>query len=272
MKEQAEIDERGGQIYQKGLAAKFIDDCLAGGRVCFVLDELKRETGLSPVAAVWQVRRLAPRVVQVYPRSSFYLIVPPEHRVNGAPPVTWWIDDFFRYLGKPYYVALLSAAAEHGSAHQAVQVTQVMTDGHRDDISVGRLRIHFFTKKDAGKTPAVSPRGAYAPFRVSAPEATVLDLIRYEAKLGGIDRVIEVIDEMRPMLTPTGLKTALSQDLAIKLLQRAGFIFDRLNMSALCRLVRARLAGERLQPAPLAVTITDEDLDNEWLVRRRMKM
>ena len=62
----------------------------------------------------------------------------------GAPPVEWWLDAYFRWLGRPYYLALQTAAASHGSSPQAIQVTQVMTDLPRCDLRIGRVRVRYF--------------------------------------------------------------------------------------------------------------------------------
>ena len=35
-------------------------------------------------------------------RPSAFLIVPPEHRLRGAPPVAAWLDDYFRAQGQRY--------------------------------------------------------------------------------------------------------------------------------------------------------------------------
>ena len=62
----------------------------------------------------------------------------------GGPPVEWWMDAYFRWLGRPYYLALQTAAASHGSSPQAIQVAQVMTDLPLRDLRIGRVRVHFF--------------------------------------------------------------------------------------------------------------------------------
>lgn len=151
MKQQAEAAVRAVTSrrtrYQRASAAAFVDACLAEGRVCFPLEALVDETGLSSRAALAQLRRLAPAVVPVYPRANFFLIVPPEHRLNGAPPVLWWIDTFLSWHDEPYYLGLMSAAAQYGSSYQALQTTQIITLRQRDDIEIGRLRVSFTMKK-----------------------------------------------------------------------------------------------------------------------------
>ena len=64
----------------------------------------------------------------------------------GGPPVEWRLDAYFRWLGRPYWLAPQTAAASHGSSPQAIQVTQVMTDLARRDLRTGRVRVHYFLR------------------------------------------------------------------------------------------------------------------------------
>ena len=127
--------ETANQERLPGAAAGFIDARVAAGRVAFPMADLIRETGLSATAAKFQLLRLGGQVVRVTRQHGFFLIVTPEHRLQGAPPVGWWLEDYFRWLGRPYYLALQSAAAIHGSAPQAIQETQVMTDRPRREVN-----------------------------------------------------------------------------------------------------------------------------------------
>lgn len=259
--------ERRTGAYATGSAADFVDRCLADGKVAFALAELCTASGLTPSVAAKQLRRLAARVVPLYPRAGYFLIVTPEHRDAGAPPPAWWLDHFFRYVGAPYYVGLLSAAAEHGAAHQALQVVQVVTEKPRPDLTVGRRQIQFFTKRRIAETPTMHKRGAFAPLNISTPEATLFDLIRNEGKLGGIARIRDVIREMKP-LSRAGFAAALQEELEIKLLQRAGFLLEDLGFQGYAKQVEKRLAGERLQPAALSAgaPINNDWRDNRWAV------
>ncbi|MEI8064758.1 MAG: hypothetical protein WCH84_11925, partial [Verrucomicrobiota bacterium] len=99
----------------RGAASAFIEQRLALGRVAFPLADLVKETRLSVTAARNQLLRLENRVTRVSPRQQFFLIVSPEHRAVGAPPVAWWLHDYFQWLGQPYYLALQSAASSFGS-------------------------------------------------------------------------------------------------------------------------------------------------------------
>jgi hypothetical protein len=132
----------------KPMAAEiYIEDRLAGSEYGFSLEDLISQTGLSNIAARNQLLRLRPLVRRISPKLGFYLIVQPEHRSAGSPPVEWWLDDFFRWLGHPYYIALQSAAEWHGSSPQAIQVTQVMTDVPRKEVCVGGAADSFFCEE-----------------------------------------------------------------------------------------------------------------------------
>ena len=124
-----------------GAAEALCDARLALGRVTIVLKDLVKETGLSAIAAKRQLSRLRGKIVRLSPRQPFYLIVSPEHRSMGAPPATWWLQDYFTWLGRPYYLALHSAASSYGSNPQALQVTQVMTNRPCRTIEVGRVQV-----------------------------------------------------------------------------------------------------------------------------------
>ena len=65
------------------------------------------------------------RVQSVY--RGFYVIVPVQYQLKGVVPPVYYIDGLMDYVGKPYYVGLLSAAAMHGATHQRAMKTQVMT-------------------------------------------------------------------------------------------------------------------------------------------------
>lgn len=229
--------------YRSGAAARFIENLLARGLLTFTLAELMRETGLSPIAARNQLLRLGAQVRRLTPRQPFFLIVSPEHRTIGAPPPTWWLDAYFRWLQRPYYLALLSAAAEYGSTAQALQVTQVITGAPHQDIVLGRLRIQFFVKRNTVSTPTQMLAQAQAPLLVSTPEATALDLIGYASRLGGIERVIETIVPMLHRFKRANLVKALHAGVETSWVQRLGFILEQAGAVELANLIEKHLGG-----------------------------
>lgn len=212
--------------FRSGAAADFVENRLAEGRISFTLHEFIDASGLSVIAANNQLRRLGHKVARITRPHSFFLIVAPQHRPMGAPPVEWWLDDYFRWLGHPYYLALLSAAESYGAAPQAVQIHQVMTDTPRREVTVGRLRIRFFMKKGIDRTPVRQPANAYAPLHVSTPEATALDLVRYARRIGGYGRVMDTIIPLLPALRARELKRTLDAEDDTATAQRLGYLVE----------------------------------------------
>ena len=225
----------------EGAALRFVESLLRLGQVTFNLGDLVERTGLSRIAARHQLLRLGDRVVRVAPRQEFFLIVSPEHQAIGAPPAAWWLDAYFRWLGHPYYLALLSAAAEYGAAPQAVQVVQVITDKPRRPLRLGRIRVEFRVKRGIAVTPVQPLAIAHAPLLVSTRAATVLDLVRYGSSLGGMEKVTETLAPLLRGLRRAELATALKVEREVATIQRFGLILEILGYSALADLVHAFL-------------------------------
>ena len=162
----------------------------------------------------------------------------------GSPPVLWWLDDFFRFLAEPYYLALQSAASAYGSNPQAVQTTQVMTKTPRRDIDVGRIRLQFFSKRTLERTPTQAMTNAYAPLKLSTPEATAYDLIRYADRLGGIGRAAETIAPLVTLMRPSELKQVLKIEGETPTAQRLGFVLERLRAPELAKTVQQWLPAD----------------------------
>ena len=118
------------------------------------------------------------------PRRGFYVIVPAEYRVAGAPPASWYIDDLMTGAGGLYYVGVLTAAALHGAAPQAPQEFQVVTTSWQRPVVVGRERLRFLKKRNLTRTPVMPVKTVTGSLRVSTPEATALDLLRDVAAAG----------------------------------------------------------------------------------------
>jgi hypothetical protein len=229
--------KRPQELRHVGAAAAFIDARMALGSFAFSLADLMKESGLSAIAAKRQLSRLRGKVVRVSPRQPFFLIVVPEHRTMGAPPSIWWLDDYFKWLGRPYYLALQSAASSFGSNPQALQITQVMTDRPCRALKVGRIHVRFFVKRKIARTPTQQLARAAAPLWISTPEATAFDLVRYATSIGGIDRAAETISPLLPLLRARELKRVLEAENETATAQRLGFILEAGGAQRLARVI-----------------------------------
>ena len=241
-----------------GVAEAFVDKCVAYGRHGLSLAEVVRETGLSERSAKDQMRRLGRKTMRVARWQPFFLIkASAGDAAAGGPPYDRWLDDYFAWLGHPYYVGLQSAAAIHGSQPQALQTTQILTDAPRREARVGRQRLRFFVKSSCAASLMQEAPRAFAPMKVSTPETTVFDLVRYAPRIGGIARVAETISPMLHLLQPPRIKSVLKMEDEVSTTQRLGFIFDKIGSRKLAS------AAEECLPLrcawiPLAVGATDE--------------
>jgi predicted transcriptional regulator of viral defense system len=230
--------------------ARLLDDLQARGDLIVSVDQAAEESTLSRIATQRQLERLTPRATRLPGRPATFLIVPPEHRLRGAPPVAAWLDEYLREQGQRYYVGLLSAAALHGSSAQAVQVTQVLLRRPRRPIAVGKIHIDFYVKSKLESTPLTEIPGLPAPLAVSSPEATALDLIAFSHRLGGIENVTEVIQGLEGPMTAAGMRSAIRAGVPVTVLQRIGYVLENLKFDSLANIVR-RALPTRFPPALL---------------------
>lgn len=86
-------------MIRRGALADFVDDLQAGGRLTFTRDEALASLGVTMPALKQAALRLAKRRRLVSPRRGFYIILPLEHRGDGAPPIDTWLGEMLRYQG-----------------------------------------------------------------------------------------------------------------------------------------------------------------------------
>jgi hypothetical protein len=238
---QMEIPSGFGLPFNRGAAEKFVDECVASGRYGFSVDEATLKTGLGERSAKDQLRRLGKRVTRVARWQSFFVIKGEGDAAFGSPRYDRWLDDYFAWLGHPYYVGLHSAAAIHGSQPQAIQIIQIFTDSPRRDVLLGRQRLRFFVKSRCNIAQVQDAPGAFAPMKVSTPETTVFDLVRCAPRIGGIARVAETIRPLLHLLKPASLKRVLEIENEVATMQRLGFLFEKMERGNLASSVEKQL-------------------------------
>jgi predicted transcriptional regulator of viral defense system len=211
--------------------AKLVDEFQASGRYTFTRDEAIASLGATDAALTKAVQRLIAKNRLAAPRRGFYIIVPIEYRRAGAPPPDWYIRDLMAYSHQPYYVGLLSAAALHGAAHHQPQEFQVITDRQLRAVEAGRGRTRFFKKLGMESTPILDVNTETGLMRVSTPEATALDLLRYRAAAGHIGHVVTVLAELAEKMDPVRTVEAAKLDDNLPNAQRLGYLLDLVGAS-----------------------------------------
>lgn len=227
--------------------SEFVDQLQSSGRYWFRGEEVISAVERSDIAIEASLRRLKEKHRVVMPRRGFYVIVPAEYRNAGAPPAEWFIDALMAYQEQPYYVGLLSAAAFHGAAHQQPQVFQVMISIPIRPIVVGRVRIQFYKQQRIDQVPIQKIKTETGFMRVSTPEATALDLVKYPEAAGHLNNVATVLAELSEIMKPDRLCEAAVQARTPEL-QRLGYLLDQLKRKQLSDPLHELLLSQRRRP------------------------
>ena len=207
---------------------RYIDSIRSVGRYSFTLEELQNEFNISYGALKQNLYRLKSKNEIAQVRQGFYVTIPPEYSKQGMLPPYLFIDDLMKSLNKPYYVALLSAAALHGAAHQQpMEFFVIVRTPAPRSINNKKLKISFFSKNNWGQDDIVQKATNAGYINISSPELTALDILNYPQKIG-LNRATTVLQELAPIMKISALvKTALRYQ-STPVIQRLGYILDKI--------------------------------------------
>jgi predicted transcriptional regulator of viral defense system len=155
------------------------------------------------------------------------------------------------FLGQPYYVGLLSAAALHGASHQQPMAFQVVTDRPTRGGVAGRARVEFHMNSSIADTPTAELQTETGSMLVSTPESTALDLVRFSTASGGWSNVTTVLQELVERIRPDALHAA-AQSRKTPEVQRLGYLLDRAGEPRLAGPLLRVLGSRRYRPVALA--------------------
>lgn len=172
------------------------DALLAQGRHTASTEELLELTGVDRATLHGGLHRLRQSGSIVSPARGLYAVVPAQYHAWGSPPADWFIDAMMAHLGRRYYIALLTAAAMHGAAHQAPQTFQVITDKHVPDRELGRNRLRFYTSNHMNDAPTERRTGPSGYLQLATRETTAIDLVEHPRQSGGLSNVATVLIEL----------------------------------------------------------------------------
>jgi len=213
----------------KNYLLSWIEKQQSWGRYVFSLGQVKNEfPDLSEAAILLSLNRLSRknRIVSVY--KGFYLIIPPEYFSKGILPPMNFIDDLMTFVGKPYYVGLLSAAALHGAAHQQPQEFFIITSTKQLTTRKKGIKINYFTKKNISHISVEKRKTETGYVYVSSPELTAADLVYYQNRIGGLNKICVVINELSEVIKTEGITPELVKTLTTPTIQRLGYIFNKI--------------------------------------------
>lgn len=256
--------------------ANYIKQLLTYEEYSFSVKELIENIHKSETSIKSELSRLIAKNKIVNLRKGFYLIITPRYSLAQKLPIQLYCEKLFKYLNRNYYVALFSAAKFHGASHQQIQRDYVITEKLTyKDISKNSIDIRFFaTSNWPGKNIQLKKFDA-GVYKVSSPALTIVDLIHYQSKLGGINRIFSVIEELTEELTRSDFVELLSWYPYKSTLQRLGFLLEVLNVHAEFQdMIYSNLQTINFYPVLLSANSNEKpgSVDNKWRVDVNVKM
>ena len=92
---------------------------------------------------------------------------------------------------------------------------------------------------------------ATGTMRVSTPEATAVDLVRFAKSAGHLDNVATVLAELAPLLDPRRLLKAVRAIGDVPSAQRLGYLLERVGKRSLAKPLHDWLGSQSTRVVPL---------------------
>lgn len=209
--------------------ADWKDELLTKGKISFSLEQAKEAFPADTEIAIKRsLNRLSVKgeIVSIY--KGYYLIITSQYSSRGILPPTIYIDALMKYLKRPYYMGLLNAAAFHGASHQQPQEFFVFTDFPvlRDTKRKG-IRVNYISIKNFPENLLEERKTETGYLKISSPELTAIDLIDFEKRIGGLDRVATVLNELADEIKEERITTSFLKEVSSVSIQRLGYILDK---------------------------------------------
>jgi len=232
----------------------YLYEIQAQGRYAISLHELRERFGPNEKAIAQKLHRLKKENKLAQVRKEFYVIVPPQYSHQGILPTTHYLDDMMKFLKREYYLGLYSAAALHGAGHQQPMQSQIIIQKPAlRDIKTKNQHLNFFTKSSWNNDWLDKKKTDAGYVLVSSPELTAIDLVHYHKQIGGLNRVIPVLEELSENLKSSKL-VAIAKESAFPTIQRLGYLLEQLSETKLSKSLLNLLAANKTNAAPLSLS------------------
>lgn len=196
----------------------------------FSTDELLNFCNKTETSIRRELSRLVENNKIINLRKEFYLIIPPRYSKLGQIPIQLYADKLFKSINKKYYLAFYSAAKFHGAGHQQSQQEYVMIDYPKiGDIERNQIRLNFMTTSTWPKKNIIEKKSDAGVFKISSPSLTAVNLIKHQNKIGGINRMLSVIEELIEVITIDDISELLEWYTHKSTLQRFGYLLEELG-------------------------------------------
>jgi predicted transcriptional regulator of viral defense system len=251
----------------------WIDWLQSQGRNAFSTEQLGKDLpDYTAIGIKRALSRLSQKGKIISMFKGYYLIIPPQYASKGILPPAIFLDSFMKFLERPYYLALLNAAAYHGASHQQPQEFFVVTNFPvlRHTLKKG-LKVNYISKKEIPEELLEIKKTESGYLKISNPVLTATDLIQFEKRVGGISRVATVLNELAEVIKPDDFNDFIIANAPVTALQRLGYILDKVienNVLADALFQTLERAGAKLFRIPLKASepIKGFSSDERWKV------
>ncbi len=211
-------------------AEDWVTYLLAQGKYAFALHRFRSAfPEQTDIANKFALKRLVDKELIISIHKGYYLIIPPQYRSKGMLPPSLFLDAFMKELDRPYYLALLNAAAYHGASHQQPQEFFVVTGFPvLRPMQKKGVKINYISKKEIPSPLLATIKTETGYLKISNPALTATDLIQYAKRIGGMNRVATVLAELTESIQPDAFDTNLLQHVPVTALQRLGYLLDKI--------------------------------------------
>ncbi len=198
------------------------------GKPTFSIADVKEEfpnTSVRVIAS--ELYRLSKQSIIVSVYKCFYTVIPVQYSARGVVPPLYYIDQLMSYLGKPYYISLLSAAELHGAAHQRPQkfsVTSILPKATTSSRYNNQLMWNY--RREIPESLLMQRNSETGRVRFSSPELTAVDLVQYNQLIGGLSMAATVLEELLEYTDFNRQFESLLSVTNIPTLQRLGYISE----------------------------------------------
>lgn len=258
------------------MVVEYIDKLLSVEEYSFSLDELMEQTTKTKNAIWLELAHLIEKNKVVNLRKGFYLILTPRYSSFRKLPINLYIDKLFDYLDRSYYLGFYSAAKVYGASHQQSQRDYVMISSPKLlDIQKSAIDIRFLTTSAWPEKNILSKKSDAGNYHISSPALTLADLVHYQNKLGGLNRMLSTLEELLEEVTHNDLDDLLSWYGNKATLQRLGFLLDQIDQeNRFSNLIFQHLENQKIHPVLLKPTNQQRpgSVDNKWKVDINLKL
>lgn len=256
---------------QEKSLSDWIDEKVMRGYYTFTLEEVKKNFPQFSNAYIrTSLYRLNVKKKIISPWKGFYVIMPIEFALKAIIPPVFYIDALMSFLNKQYYISLFNAASFYGASHHRVQTFCVMTESPklRNTEKTG-TSILFFSKKNIPEKFIQKHKTQSGFVNVSSPELTAIDLIENEKKIGGLNRVCTVLNELVDSIDFDKLDEDFFSLAPVPVYQRFGFILESvLEREDLADIFKDKMPSFMIRNVPFKIgkATIDCEIDKKWKV------